>query len=86
MVGSRTGIRPIEWPFFKKVKEFNKTGTVKAGTVCEFRYTKVHHKDTRRARSRATGDWRRDRKVSQGRTTAKIAGHQTTINSKVGDQ
>ncbi|KAA6367923.1 MAG: hypothetical protein EZS28_036550, partial [Streblomastix strix] len=44
------------WPFFKNDKEFNKTGTVRAGTVREFRHIKVHCKDTRRDRSRATGD------------------------------
>ncbi|KAA6378839.1 MAG: hypothetical protein EZS28_025634, partial [Streblomastix strix] len=32
MVGARTGIRSIGWLFSKNVKEFNKTGTVRAGT------------------------------------------------------
>ncbi|KAA6400491.1 MAG: hypothetical protein EZS28_003986 [Streblomastix strix] len=46
MVGARTGIRSIGWPFSKNFKEFIKTGTVKAATVCELRPTKVHYKDT----------------------------------------
>ncbi|KAA6377538.1 MAG: hypothetical protein EZS28_026936 [Streblomastix strix] len=86
MVGSRTGIRPMGWPFFKYVKEFSKTGTVRAGTLCELRHTKVHCKDTCRDRSRATGDGRRDRKVSLGGAAANVARHRATTNSEAGDQ
>ncbi|KAA6372137.1 MAG: hypothetical protein EZS28_032337 [Streblomastix strix] len=50
-VGARTRIRPMGWPFFKYVKEFSKTGTVRAGTVRKLRHTKVHYKDTCRDRS-----------------------------------
>ncbi|KAA6375057.1 MAG: hypothetical protein EZS28_029414 [Streblomastix strix] len=75
MVGSRIGIRPMGWPFFKNIKEFNKTGTIRAGTIREFRLTKVHYKDTRRDRNRATRDGRRDRKVSSGGTSADALGH-----------
>ncbi|KAA6365337.1 MAG: hypothetical protein EZS28_039136 [Streblomastix strix] len=74
------------WPFFKNIKEFNKTGTIRAGTVRELRDTKVHYKDTCRDRSRATGDGRRDRQVSLGGTAANVARHRVTTNSEAGDQ
>ncbi|KAA6363825.1 MAG: hypothetical protein EZS28_040646 [Streblomastix strix] len=64
----------IEIPLWLQY-EFNKTGTVRAETVCEFRRTKVHYKDTRRDRSRATGDGRRDRKVSLSRAPAYATGY-----------
>ncbi|KAA6400590.1 MAG: hypothetical protein EZS28_003885 [Streblomastix strix] len=86
MVGARTGIRPMGWPFFKYVKEFNKTGTVRARTVREFRHTKVYYKDTRRDRSRATGDGRRDWKVSLGGAAADAMGHRATTNPETGGQ
>ncbi|KAA6387112.1 MAG: hypothetical protein EZS28_017365, partial [Streblomastix strix] len=78
MVGSCTGIRSMGCAFSKNVKEFNKTGTVRAGTVYELRYTKVHCKDTRRDRSRATGDGRRDRQVSSVRAAADATRHRAT--------
>ncbi|KAA6354604.1 MAG: hypothetical protein EZS28_049870 [Streblomastix strix] len=74
------------WPFIKNLKEFNKTGTVRAGTVREFRNSKIHYKDTCRDRSRATGDGRRDRKVSLGGAAANVARHRTTTNSEADDQ
>ncbi|KAA6388235.1 MAG: hypothetical protein EZS28_016235, partial [Streblomastix strix] len=74
------------WPFFKNVKEFNKTGTIRAGTVREFRDSNVHYKDTRHDCSRATRNGRRDQKVSLGRATADATGYRMAINSEVGGQ
>ncbi|KAA6396762.1 MAG: hypothetical protein EZS28_007715 [Streblomastix strix] len=84
IVGARTGIRFIGCPFSKNVKEFNKTGTVRAQTVCEFRHTKVHSKDTCHDRRRAIGDKRRDREVSLVRAIADTTRHRATTNSEAG--
>ncbi|KAA6396803.1 MAG: hypothetical protein EZS28_007665 [Streblomastix strix] len=73
MIDARTGIRSMRQPFSKNVKEFNKTGTVRAGTVCELRPTKVHCKDTRRDRSQETGDVRQDWEAVSERTQRLMA-------------
>ncbi|KAA6396225.1 MAG: hypothetical protein EZS28_008248 [Streblomastix strix] len=64
MVGEGTGIQSMRWPFSKDDKELGKTGTIRAGTVCELRPTKVHRKGTHHDHCRATGAERRDREVS----------------------
>ncbi|KAA6370203.1 MAG: hypothetical protein EZS28_034271, partial [Streblomastix strix] len=74
----------MNWPFFKNIKEFNKTGTVRAGTVREFRRTKVHYKDSRRDCSGATVEGRRDGKVSLGGAAADAIGHRAATNSEAG--
>ncbi|KAA6366927.1 MAG: hypothetical protein EZS28_037547 [Streblomastix strix] len=86
MVGARTGIRPMGWPFFKNVQEFNKTGTVGVGTVREFLYIKVHYKDTHNDHNQATGYRRRDRQVSLVRATVDITRHRTTTNAEASGQ
>ncbi|KAA6389222.1 MAG: hypothetical protein EZS28_015254 [Streblomastix strix] len=75
MVGARTGIRSMMWSFSKNVKEFSKTGTVRAGTVCELRPTKVHYKDTHHDYCRATGTWRRDWEDSSVRAASNTTRH-----------
>ncbi|KAA6394079.1 MAG: hypothetical protein EZS28_010393 [Streblomastix strix] len=66
----------------KNVKEFNKTGTVRAVTVCDLRPIKVYYKYTRHDHLRATGDVRRDWEVSSVRTAADVKGYRSTTNSE----
>ncbi|KAA6375311.1 MAG: hypothetical protein EZS28_029160 [Streblomastix strix] len=86
IVGARTGIRPIGCTFSKNVKKFNKTRTGRAGTVREFRYTKVHYKDTCNDHQQATEDGRRARQVSSVRAATDATGHRATTNSEADGQ